>query len=383
MSNGTSTTTIREVNAIPEMLTPYFTGTGEPGTPEATYGLLGAGQQFYSRGYQDVYAPYLQSPYAGAGRVAGLETGPGTAGGQFYSGIMGLTQPGAFGTAQGLMGQAGQGLTSSMGTQAQNVTPQQLQQFQMQGPDAFGQAQAEQYMSPYMQNVVDVAKRKAMEDAQRGQLQANLGAGRKGALGSSGQLLATTERERNLGTQLGDIQVRGLQDAYANAQSQFERDRAAQMMAQQRNLEAQLGVQQLGSGQALTAQQANQQAALQAAQQRMSAAQGLGSLGAQAGQLGTLTQAADIDRLKMLGAYSELERGLEQQRRDFGYQDLMRQVQFPEQQLMGMSSLLRGVPMGDRIGTTTQTTPPPSFLSQLSGLGLTGLSLYNLANPNR
>jgi hypothetical protein len=269
-----------------------------------------------------------------------------------------------------------------MGTQAQNVTPQQLQQFQMQGPDAFGQAQADQYMSPYMQNVVDVAKRKAMEDAQRGQLQSNLGAGRKGALGSSGQLLATTERERNLGTQLGDIQVRGLQDAYANAQSQFERDRAAQMMAQQRNLEAQLGVQQLGSGQALTAQQANQQAALQAAQQRMSAAQGLGSLGAQAGQLGTLTQAADIDRLKMLGAYGELERGLEQQRRDIGFQDVMREIQYPEQRLMGMSSLLRGVPMGDRIGSTTQVTPPPSFLSQLSGLGLTGLSLYNLANPN-
>ena len=384
MSNGTSTTTIREVNAIPEMLTPFYTGTGEPGTEQATYGLLGAGQEFYSRPFQDVFSPYTTSQYYGPqGRVAGLEQRPGTAGGQFYSGIMGLTQPGAFGTAQGLMGQAGQGLTSSMGTQAQNVTPQQLQQFQMQGPNAFGQAQAEQYMSPYMQNVVDVAKRKAMEDAQRGQLQANLGAGRKGALGSSGQLLATTERERNLGTQLGDIQVRGLQDAYANAQSQFERDRAAQMMAQQRNLEAQLGVQQLGSGQALTAQQANQQAALQAAQQRMSAAQGLGSLGAQAGQLGTLTHAADIDRLKMLGAYGELERGLEQQRRDIGFQDVMREIQYPEQRLMGMSSLLRGVPMGDRIGSTTQVTPPPSFLSQLSGLGLTGLSLYNLANPNR
>jgi hypothetical protein len=296
------------------------------------------------------------------------------------------------------------------------VSPQQLQQFQMAAPATFGEAQAQQYMSPYMQNVVDVAKRKAMEDAQRGQLQANLGAGRRGSLGSSGQLLATTERERNLGTQLGDIQARGLQEAYTSAQTQFERDRAAQMLAQQRNLEAQLGVQQLGSGQALTAQQANQQAALEAARQnlsaalgvqqlgasqslsaqqanqqaaleaarqRMAAAQGLGSLASQAGQLGTLQQAADIDRLKMLGAYSELERGLEQQRRDLGYQDLMRQVQFPEQQLMGMSSLLRGVPMGDRIGTTTQATPPPSFLSQLSGLGLTGLSLYNLANPNR
>jgi hypothetical protein len=119
-----------------------------------------------------------------------------------------------------------------------------------------------------------------------------------------------------------------------------------------------------------------------ALRQRIAASQGLGSLASQTGQLGTLEQAADIDRLKMLGAYSELERGLEQQRRDIGYQDVMKQIQYPEQQLMGMSSLLRGVPMGDRLGTNTQTTPPPSFLSQLSGLGLTGLSLYNLANPN-
>jgi len=281
----------------------------------------------------------------------------------------------------------------------------------MAGPQTFGMEQAQQYMSPYSQAVTDVAKRKAIEDAQRAQLQANLGAGRKGSLGSSGQLLATTERERALGTQLGDIQARGLQEAYTSAQGQFERDRAAQLLAAQRNLEAQLGVQQLGAQQGLEAQRlnqatgleaarqnllaslgvqqlgaqtsmeaqrANQQAALEAARTQLSAAQGLGALGATAGQLGTLQQAADIDRLKLLGAYSDVERALEQQRRDIGYQDIMRQVQLPEQQLMGMSSLLRGVPMGDRIGTSTAVTPPPSFLSQLTGAGLTGLSLYNL-----
>jgi hypothetical protein len=83
----------------------------------------------------------------------------------------------------------------------------------------------------------------------------------------------------------------------------------------------------------------------------------------------------------MLGAYADVERGLEQQRKDIQYQDLVRQIQLPEQQLMGMTSLLRGVPMGDRIGTTSATTPPPSFASQLTGAGLTGLSLYNLTQP--
>ncbi len=379
MSNGaTSTNVVREYQAISPELQPYYTGLGEPGTPGFQPGLLGEAYKTYARPFSEAYAPYLQSPYAGGQRIVGpAET---EAGQQFRAGIMGLTPPGAYGTAESFAGQAGAGLMGSMGTQPSTVAAPGLTQFQMAAPQTFGAEQAQQYMSPYMQNVVDVAKRKAMEDAQRGQLQANLAAGRRGSLGASGQLLATTERERNLGTQLGDIQVRGLQEAFAGAQSQFERDRAAQMLAQQRNLEAQLGVQQLGSTQTMTAQQLNQAANLEAARQRMAAAQGLGSLAATTGQIGALQNAAEMDRLKALGAYSELERGLEQQRRDIGYQDVMREVGYPEQRLFGMSSLLRGTPMGDRLGTTSSTTPAPSLMSQLAGLGLSGLSLYNLMN---
>jgi hypothetical protein len=54
----------------------------------------------------------------------------------------------------------------------------------------------------------------------------------------------------------------------------------------------------------------------------------------------------------------------------------MQRIQYPEQQLEKLSNFIRGVPLTD---TTTQTTtPPPSFASQLAGLGLSGLSLYNL-----
>lgn len=381
MSNGTTTTTVREYQAISPELKDYFIGFGEPGTEGFSPGLLGAAQKFYAQPYETTYKPYLESDVYGAGRVAPLPISPeqaGQAGRQFYSGIMGLQQPAAFGQAGQFAGQAAAGLQGIGGLQARDVSAPNLQTFQLAGPQMFGAEQAQQYMSPYTQAVTDVAKRKAMEDAQRSQLQANLGAGRRGALGSSGQILATTERERQLGTQLGDIQARGLQEAYTSAQAQFERDRAAQAQAAERNLAAQLGVQQLGATTSLEAQRANQQAQLEAARQRMAAAQGLGSLAQTTGQLGVLQQAADIDRLKLLGAYGDVERGLEQQRRDLEYQDVMRQVQYPEQRLMGMSSLLRGTPMGDRIGTTSATTPPPSFLSQLGGLGLTGLSLYNL-----
>jgi hypothetical protein len=41
-----------------------------------------------------------------------------------------------------------------------------------------------------------------------------------------------------------------------------------------------------------------------------------------------------------------------------------------------LSNLLRGIPMTDT--TQRATTPPPSFASQLTGLGLTGVGIYNL-----
>jgi hypothetical protein len=121
-----------------------------------------------------------------------------------------------------------------------------LEQFRMAGPQQFGQEQAQQYMSPYMQNVVETQKREATRDARRGQIVQDLGAARQGTYGGSRQLLAGLERERNLGTQLGDIQARGSQAAYENAQQQFERDRAAGLTTGQQNLSAALQQQQLG-----------------------------------------------------------------------------------------------------------------------------------------
>jgi hypothetical protein len=142
---------------------------------------------------------------------------------------------------------------SAQNVQAQNMQAAQssygqgpLEQFRMAGPQQFGQAQAQQYMSPYMQNVVETQKREATRDARRGQVVQDLGAARQGTYGGSRQLLAGLERERNLGTQLGDIQARGSQAAYENAQQQFERDRAAGLTTGQQNLSAALQQQQLG-----------------------------------------------------------------------------------------------------------------------------------------
>ena len=137
--------------------------------------------------------------------------------------------------------------------QAQNMQAAQssygqgpLEQFRVSGPQQFDAAQAQRYMSPYIQQALEPQMREAITSARRGQVAQDLGSTRQGTYGGSRQLLASLERERNLGQQLGDIQSRGMQSAYENAQQQFERDRAAGLTTGQQNLEAALRQQQLG-----------------------------------------------------------------------------------------------------------------------------------------
>jgi hypothetical protein len=358
--------------------------------------------------------------------------------------ILGMQTPGQFGNASTLTGIAGLGsLEAGKYTpgqfNAERVNAQQvnapsmqaaqtnynpnLTTFQMQAPDQFGQQQTNQYMSPYMQNVVDTQKREAVRDARQGQIVQDLGAARQGTYGGSRQLLAGLERERNLGTQLGDIQARGSQSAFENAQAQFERDRGATMTAQQQNLAAQLGVQQLGTDvglrtalanldansqanvqnlaaqlqtQGLNAEQsmraalANQQAGLDV--QRMGeqsrqfgSQQGLAGL-AQAGQMGqTLSNIgsaqsqADQARLGMQQGTAAQQQAMNQQYLDTAYQDFLRQRDYPMEQMQQYSSLLRGVPVTPNTTSTTYA-PNASLGSQLVSGGLGAAALYNTAN---
>jgi hypothetical protein len=74
-----------------------------------------------------------------------------------------------------------------------------------------------QYMSPYFQNVVDAQQRQAIDAARQSQLSGNLAAARQGTYGGARQALLQSQRESGLRTQLGDIQARGLQDAYESS----------------------------------------------------------------------------------------------------------------------------------------------------------------------
>lgn len=191
--------------------------------------------------------------------------------------------------------------------------------------------QTQQYMSPYAQNVIDVNKAEALRDAQKQLVGANLASARQGTYGGARNALMQSEAERNLQTKLGTLQATGLQNAYEAAQK------------------AQLG-----------------------------SAAAYGQLGQGLGQQGGLQQQSDLARATALGAYGGSERAVAQQQLDAQYQDQLKALAFPEQQLGSLSNILRGVPLGDTNSTQATTAPPPSFASQLAGVGLSGLSLFNM-----
>lgn len=325
-----ATSTQVVTSAIPAGFEPFYktgltaaeakaAGAGD----KAIAGLIPQAFALYGKGtpadYQAMYAPLKAAGlYTGEQRTAPLSAAQKQLGEQ----IQQMGTPSQFTMGTGALG-------SAYGTIGGGL------------PSLLDQGLMQQYMSPYTQGVIDVAKREAITDAQKTQLGANLGAARQGTYGGARQLLAQTERERALGQQLGDIQARGLQAAFEAGQKGLEAERAAELQR----------------------------------------AQTLGTIGQQFGQLGVAQQAADIDRLKTLGAYGDLERAIAQQQRDINYQNVMQQIVFPEEQINKLSGFIRGIPMTDQ--TTTTTTPPPSFASQLAGLGLSGLGIYNMLNPSK
>jgi len=247
------------------------------------------------------------------------------------------------GTATGLAGMAGMG---ALGTN--------YQAGRFSGGQ-FGNRAAEQYMNPYMQNVVDVQQREAQRQADIAGTQRGAQAVKSGAFGGSRQAIMDAEAARNLATQKGDIQAQGLNTSFQQAQQQFNADQARRMQAQQ------LGEQSRQYGAGL---------GLQGLQTGLQAAGTLGQLGGQQFQ-----QGMDVNKLQ--SAYGGMEQALNQRGMDVKYQDFLNQQNYPYKQLGFMSDLLRGTPTGSS-SVTQMYQPEGSALGQIAGLGtgIYGLSKF-------
>lgn len=358
---------------IPTELSKFYLGEeGKPGLIERGINAIYPGGLSGQAAYQAQYAPVFQAGLMGSGSIAGLSPFQTAVGQQL--GSMGMPDQYSLGTQAGQA--SASGLRALQDYQGMQIGAPQLTTFQREGPQTFTSDIAKQYMSPYMQDVVDRQQAAAIKAAKEAQLGQNLAAARQGSYGGARQALLQGQREGSLQSQLGDIQAKGLQSAFENAQAQFEKDRAAQMGVDQANLTASLNVQELGANKMLEAQKANQSAQQAAAELRRTSASDLGTLMGQFGQLGTQQRAAELDTLKTQGAFGDLQRAIQQQQMDAQRQMLTDQAQYGQTQVGQLSNLLRGVPM--QSSTQTATVPPPSFASQLTGLGLTGIGLYNM-----
>ena len=270
--------------------------------------------------------------------------------------IAGFTpmQQQAFLNAQGMQTSGLSGLggqyagAATLGALGTNYDPTQFQGGQ------FGQQDAQQYMSPYMQSVVDIQQREAQRQADIQGTQRGAQAVRSGAFGGGRQAIMDAEAARNLSMQKGDIQAQGLQSAYQQAQAQFNADQARRLQAQQ------LGEQskQYGAGLGLQGLQ--------------TALQGAGQMGQLGGQ--QFAQGMDINKLQQ--SYGTQQQQQEQNILSQQYQDFLNQQNYPYKQLGFQSDMLRGLPLSQSSSQIYQQ--PQSPLTQIAGAGLTakGLGLF-------
>ena len=235
-------------------------------------------------------------------------------------------------TQQELDAQAGieglVGLSAPIQQEALGITRQQGEQFTADT--------AQQYMNPYQQAVIDVEKRKAQEDFENRILpqfeKQAVGAGGMSGLGSRAGVQAALLGEAQ-GQRLGDIQSKGLQQAFTQGRQEFN----AQKLRER------------GQAQDLA-------------------------------KAGPAMFASGLAEQGALTGVGEQRRGLAQEALDEAYFRFLEERGEPQAALAEYSNTIYANPLNTIPSMNKQTTTPgaqgPSTGSQLLGLGLQAASMY-------
>ena len=186
---------------------------------------------------------------------------------------------------------------------------------------------AQDYMNPYMDQVVDRQKQAAIQDFNRMGAARAADAVNAGAFGGSRQAVANYLAEEGLQRQLGDIEATGREAAFRDARAGFDADR-------------QMGITGLG----------------------------------QLATMGGSRRAADIQNAQLLEGIGKSQLGEKQAELDMGYQDFLTQQNFTKDQLGFLSNILQGVPIqpNQQIANFQNYNP----MQQALGAGIAGLGLY-------
>ena len=211
---------------------------------------------------------------------------------------------------------------------------------------------AQQYINPYVENVLDVQNRRLDQRFNEQQLGREAQAVQQGAFSNSRRGVQEGIAERELNLQRNEIEAKALSDAYTSGAQIYGQDQGRLLQSQGQNADIFAG---------------NQQRTLDQGKLQLGAAD-------QLRMQGVATDELALNRAKNLTGVGGALDAQAQQDLDIDYTDFLNQRDFPAQQLNYYSGILRGVPIAPQ-QETTRFEAPPNQLSQLLGLGVGGLGL--------
>jgi hypothetical protein len=290
--------------------------------------------------------------------------------------------------ASGITGavQSGQGMLSNAAQQGTSGI--------LGASTAFQPGQIGQWLSPYTQNVVDTtqAQFNNQNQQQMNQLQGN--AASQGALGSDrlgvAQGILANQQQLAQAPQIANLYQQGYTNAEQQALAQAQMGltgatAAGQLGAGMAQAGAQLGLQGAQGAGAMGLQGATTQAQLesQAAQQILGANEAQGWLNSGLGYgMANLGQEALNTSLTGAGALMGVggqQQQMAQQYLNIPYEQWVAQQSYPFQSTGWLANIAEGLgSQAGGTGTGTTTSPGPSAVSQIAGLGLTGAGIYGL-----
>ena len=313
---GTPTSSTTNTSNLPEYARPYF-------------------ERMMGRAEEESNQPYVTYPQQ---RIAGF-TGDTNRASDITRNVANQGTPGV---------NAGMGMTQQAANAGFNAGNYQSNAIQQQ---AFGQEQANQYMSPYMNSVIEQQKKAALRDYNEGRAGRDTQAINAGAFGGYRDAIQQGVAQRGLANRMNEIEAGGRQQAFTNAQQQYNADRAASIGAQTTTEQQRLAGAQYGLAGANLGMQA----------------------GAQMGALNAQQQGLSLAQAQALNAQGVTQQNLQQRELDTAYQDFINQRDFAKNQISYQSNILRGVPVQPTTVQTQYSNPNP--MSQYAGLGIAGLGL--------
>ena len=229
----------------------------------------------------------------------------------------------------GLTGLATSGLSSDANLSSAKTYYEPALMYANRAGQEWNADTSQEYMSPYMQSVVDLEKREAERVGDVQAQQIGSAAVKSGGFGGSRQAIREAEQARNENQLQADIQTKGSQSAYESGLRAFQ---------DQRNRDMQLGTTLQGMGTAAYNQAVTEQ-----------------------GQLAKV---------------GEQEQAMNQRGLDLEYQKFLDESTAPDRALQDYSGLVHGYYMAPDTGTTSTVQKPAASLgTQLVGAATAGAGI--------